>query len=115
MATAASSARSPTASSPFSGVINFVVGHCCRGIRKGVDVNAGRGFERHVSGGLGLGKSEGRGKRRRVPLKYKLAHLLIDELGNELLDQGKVVVDLFAGIRAVVDVLEAGMSSSDVL
>jgi hypothetical protein len=79
-----------------------------------VDVNARPGFERHVSGGLGLGKSEGRSKRRRVPLKHKLAHLLIDELGNELLDQGKVVVDLFAGIRAVVEVSEAGMPSSDV-
>jgi hypothetical protein len=80
-----------------------------------VDVNARRGFERHVGGGLGLGKSEGRGERRRVPLKHKLAHLLIDELGNELLDQGKVVVNLFAGICAVVDVSEAGMLSSDVL
>jgi hypothetical protein len=80
-----------------------------------VDVNAGRGFECHVGGSLGLGKSKGRGKPCRVPLKHKLAHLLIDELGNELLDQGKFVVDLFAGIRAVVEVSEAGMPSSDVL
>jgi hypothetical protein len=80
-----------------------------------VDVNAGHGFERHVGGGLSLGKSEGCGKSCRVPFKHELAHLLVDELVKELLDQGKVVVDFFARIRTVVEVLKMSMPSSDVL
>jgi hypothetical protein len=113
-AIAASSARSAATSSSSSGVINSVVGHCCQGIYE-VDVGARHGFERHVRGGFGLGKGEGRGESWRVPFKHELAHLFIDELGDELLDQGEVVVDLFAGIRAVVEVSEAGVPSSYIL
>jgi hypothetical protein len=80
-----------------------------------VDVGARCGLECHVGGGFGLGKGEGRGERRRVPFEHKLAHLLIDELGDKLLDQGEVVVDFFAWIRTVVEVSEAGMSSSHIL
>jgi hypothetical protein len=80
-----------------------------------MDVSARRGFERHVGGGLSLGKSEGCSKSCRVPFEHKLAHLLVDELCNKLFNQGKVVVDFFARIRAVVEVAKTGMPSSDVL
>jgi hypothetical protein len=50
----------------------------------------------------------------RVPFKHKLANLLIDELGDKLLDQGEVVVDLLAGVRAVVEIAETSMPSSDI-
>jgi hypothetical protein len=70
-----------------------------------MDAGARRGLESHVGGGLGLGKSKGSTKSCRVPFKHKLAHLLVDELSNKLFNQGKVVVDLFAGIGAVVEVL----------
>jgi hypothetical protein len=36
-------------------------------------------------------------------------------LGNKLLNQGEVVVDLLAGVRAVVEVAETSMPSSDIL
>jgi hypothetical protein len=80
-----------------------------------MNVSARSGFERHVGGGLSLGKSKGCSKSCRIPFKHKLAHLLVDELGNKLFNQGKVVVDFFARIRAVVEVAKTGMPSSDVL
>jgi hypothetical protein len=64
-----------------------------------MDVNARSSFERHVGGGLSLGKSEGCGKSCRIPFEHKFAHLLVDELGNGLFNQGKAVVDFFAVIR----------------
>jgi hypothetical protein len=114
-AAAAFSARSTTASSPSSRVINSVVSHCCQGICESVNVGARSGFERHVRGGLSLGKSEGCSKSCRVPFKQELANLLANELCNELFNQGKVVVNFFARIRAVVEVAKTGMPSSDVL
>jgi hypothetical protein len=45
---------------------------------------------------------------------HKLAHLLVDELGDKLLNQGEVVVDLLAGVRSVVEVAETCMPSSDI-
>jgi hypothetical protein len=80
-----------------------------------MDAGARRGLESHVGGGFGLGKSKGSSKSCRLPFKHKLAHLLVDKLSNELFNQGKVVVDLFARVRAVVEVAEMGMPSSDVL
>jgi hypothetical protein len=49
------------------------------------------------------------------PFKHKLANLLVDELRNKLINQGKVVVNLLAGVRAVVDVPKMGMPSYDIL
>jgi hypothetical protein len=80
-----------------------------------MDASARSGFERHVGGGLSLGKSEGCSKSCRVPFKHELAHLVVDELGNKLFNQGKVVVNFFTGIRAVVEVAKTGVPSSDVL
>jgi hypothetical protein len=80
-----------------------------------MDVSANSGFERHVGGGLSLGKSEGCSKSCGIPFEHELAHLLVDELGNKLFNQGKVVVDFFAGIRAAVEVAKTGVPSSDVL
>jgi hypothetical protein len=80
-----------------------------------MDAGARRGLESHVRGGLGLGKSNGSSKSYRVPFKHKLAHLLVDELSNKLFNHGKVVVDLFAGVRAVVEVAKTSMPSSNVL
>jgi hypothetical protein len=77
--------------------------------------SARRGLESHVRGSFGLGKSKGSCKGCRVSFKHELAHLLFDELRNKLFNQGKVVVDLLAGVRAVVEVAETGMPSSDVL
>jgi hypothetical protein len=48
-------------------------------------------------------------KGSRVPFKHKL---VIDEQGDKLLDQGEVVVDLFARVRPVVEVAEMCMPSS---
>jgi hypothetical protein len=81
-AIAAPSARSTTASSSSSGVINSVVSHSRRRIGEGMNVNARRGFERHVGGGFGLGKGKGLGERRRVPFKHELDHLLMSWVTN---------------------------------
>jgi hypothetical protein len=75
----------------------------------------GRCLESHICGCFGLGKSKGSREGCRVPFEHKLANLLVDELRNKLLNQGKVVVDLLAGVRAVVEVGETGMPSSDML
>jgi hypothetical protein len=80
-----------------------------------MDAGARRGLESYVGGCFGLGKSKGTSKSCRVPFKHKLAHLLVDELSNELFNQGNVVVNLFAGVRAVVEVAKTSMPSSDVL
>jgi hypothetical protein len=80
-----------------------------------MDAGARRGLESHVCGVFGLGKSKGSCKGCRIPFKNDLAHLLVDELCNKLFNQGKVVVDLLAGVRAVVEVVVTGMPSPNVL
>jgi hypothetical protein len=80
-----------------------------------MDAGARRCLESHVCGGFGLGKSKGSCEGCRVPFKHELAHLLVDELSNKLFNQGMVVVDLLAGVRAVVEVVKTGMLSPDVL
>jgi hypothetical protein len=80
-----------------------------------MDASARNGFEHHVGGGLSLGKSKVCRKSCRVPFKQELAHFLVDKLGYKLFNQGKVVVDFFAGIRAVLEVAKTGAPSSDVL
>jgi hypothetical protein len=80
-----------------------------------MDAGARSCLESHVCVGFGLVKSKGSCEGSRVPFKQELAHLLVDELRNKLFHQGKVVVDLLAGVRAVVEVTKTGMLSSDVL
>jgi hypothetical protein len=82
-----------------------------------MDAGTGRCLESHICGCFGLGKSKGSRKGCRVPFEHKLelANLLVDELRNKLLNQGKVVVDLLTRVRAVVEVTETGMPSSDIL
>jgi hypothetical protein len=80
-----------------------------------MDACTGRCLESHICCCFGLGKIKGSCEGCRVPFKHELANLLVDELHNKLFNQGKVVVDLLAGVRAVVEVTETGMPSSDIL
>jgi hypothetical protein len=79
-----------------------------------MEAGAGSGLESYVCCSFGLGKSKVSCKGCRVPFKHKLANLLVDELGNKFLNQGYVVVELLDGVRAVVEVAETSMPSSDV-
>jgi hypothetical protein len=56
-----------------------------------MDAGARRGLKCHIDGGFGLGKSKGSSKSCRVPFKHKLAHLLVDELSNEISIRGRLL------------------------
>jgi hypothetical protein len=110
-AAAALAAPSSSAAASFTRVIDAIVGR----IRESKDAGTGCCLESHICGSFGLGKSMGSREGCRVSFKHKLANLLVDELRNKLLNQGEVVVDLLARVRAVVEVAETGMTSSDIL
>jgi hypothetical protein len=109
-AAATLSAPSSSAAASSTRVVDTIVGR----IRKSMDAGAGSCLESHVCCSFGLGKSKGSCKGCRVPFKHEFADLLVDELGNKLLDQGEVVVDLLTRVRTVVEVAETNMPSSDV-